>query len=83
MATARDFGSNLEALRVTTLGFRHGARGPMRKWLLEDSLQPNCLLPNTREYFAEVTENLSPEVRRNIVQDNAASAYGITIPAHG
>jgi len=55
----------------------------MPKWLLEDFPHPNCLLPNTREYFAEVAENLSPEVRRKIVQDNPASAYGITIPAHG
>ncbi len=49
--------------------------------LMTDIPHPTCLFPNTREYFAGVTENLSPEVRRKIVQDNAARVYNITVPS--
>jgi len=48
--------------------------------LMTDIPHPTCLYPNTREYFASVTADLDPAVRRRIVQDNAAEVYGITIP---
>ena len=48
--------------------------------LMTDIPHPTCLFPNSREYFAEVTKNLTPEVRRKIVQDNAARVYGIDLP---
>jgi predicted TIM-barrel fold metal-dependent hydrolase len=48
--------------------------------LMTDIPHPTCLYPNTREYFASVTANLAPDVRRRIVQDNAAGVYGITLP---
>ncbi|MDO8732573.1 MAG: amidohydrolase family protein [Actinomycetota bacterium] len=48
--------------------------------LMTDIPHPTCLFPNSREYFAEVTKNLTPEVRAKIVQDNAARVYGIDIP---
>jgi predicted TIM-barrel fold metal-dependent hydrolase len=49
--------------------------------LMTDIPHPTCLFPNTRQYFADVTADLTPEVRRKIVQDNAARVYGITIPS--
>jgi predicted TIM-barrel fold metal-dependent hydrolase len=48
--------------------------------LMTDIPHPTCLYPGTREYFAEVTKDLTPDVRRKIVQDNAARVYGITVP---
>jgi len=48
--------------------------------LMTDIPHPTCLYPNTREYFASVTADLDPAVRRRIVQDNAADVYGITLP---
>ncbi|CAB5037913.1 MAG: amidohydrolase family protein [Actinobacteria bacterium] len=48
--------------------------------LMTDIPHPTCLYPNSREYFAEVTKNLTPEVRAKLVQDNAARVYGIDIP---
>jgi predicted TIM-barrel fold metal-dependent hydrolase len=48
--------------------------------LMTDIPHPTCLYPNTREYFAEVTKDLSPDVRRKLVQDNAARVYGVTLP---
>jgi predicted TIM-barrel fold metal-dependent hydrolase len=48
--------------------------------LMTDIPHPTCLFPNSREYFADVTKNLSADVRRKIVQDNAARVYGITVP---
>jgi uncharacterized protein len=51
--------------------------------LMTDIPHPTCLFPNTREYFAGVTEHLTPEVRRKVVQDNAAGVYGVDIPALG
>lgn len=49
--------------------------------LMTDIPHPTCLYPNTREYFASVTEDVDPQVRAKIVQDNAARVYGVTIPA--
>ena len=49
--------------------------------LMTDIPHPTCLFPNTREYFADVTKDLTPEVRAKIVQDNGARVYGITVPA--
>jgi predicted TIM-barrel fold metal-dependent hydrolase len=49
--------------------------------LMTDIPHPTCLYPNTRSYFAEVTKDLTPAVRRKIVQDNAARVYGVTVPA--
>jgi predicted TIM-barrel fold metal-dependent hydrolase len=48
--------------------------------LMTDIPHPTCLFPDTREYFAGVTEHLDEGVRRKIVQDNAARAYGVTVP---
>ncbi len=47
--------------------------------LMTDIPHPTCLYPNTRQYFAEVTQHLSPEVRRKVVQDNGARVYGIQL----
>jgi uncharacterized protein len=47
--------------------------------LMTDIPHPTCLYPNTRQYFAEVTQHLSPEVRRKVVQDNGARVYGIDL----
>jgi predicted TIM-barrel fold metal-dependent hydrolase len=49
--------------------------------LMTDIPHPTCLFPNTREYFAGVTQNLSEEVRRKVVQDNAAKVYGVQVPS--
>ncbi|MDO8361516.1 MAG: amidohydrolase family protein [Actinomycetota bacterium] len=49
--------------------------------LMTDIPHPTCLFPNSREYFAEVTQNLDAETRRKIVQDNAARVYGVTVPS--
>ena len=48
--------------------------------LMTDIPHPTCLYPNTREYFAEVTKDLTPDVRRKLVQDNAARVYGVDVP---
>jgi uncharacterized protein len=48
--------------------------------LMTDIPHPTCLFPNTREYFASVTADLDADVRRKIVQDNAAGVYDITVP---
>jgi len=48
--------------------------------LMTDIPHPTCLFPNTREYFASTTAHLSPEVRRKVVQDNAARVYGVVVP---
>ncbi|MGD9701549.1 MAG: amidohydrolase family protein [Acidimicrobiia bacterium] len=48
--------------------------------LMTDIPHPTCLFPNTREYFASVTKDLALDVRRRIVQDNAAEVYSITLP---
>ena len=48
--------------------------------LMTDIPHPTCLYPGTREYFADVTKDLTPEVRRRIVQDNAAGVYRIALP---
>ncbi|MGD9793310.1 MAG: amidohydrolase family protein [Acidimicrobiia bacterium] len=48
--------------------------------LMTDIPHPTCLYPNTREYFADVTKDLTPDVRRKLVQDNAARVYGVKLP---
>ena len=48
--------------------------------LMTDIPHPTCLFPDTREYFASVTKDLDPVVRRKIVQDNGAKVYGIELP---
>jgi len=45
-----------------------------------DIPHPTCLFPNSRDHFADVTRNLTPEVRRKIVQDNAAGVYKVKLP---
>ena len=49
--------------------------------LMTDIPHPTCLYPDTRAYFAEVTKDLAPDVRRKLVQDTAARVYGVTVPA--
>ena len=49
--------------------------------LMTDIPHPTCLYPNTREYFAEVTKDLSDVQRRKLVQDNAARVYGVKLPS--
>ena len=44
-----------------------------------DMPHPTCLYPGAREHFARVTAGLSPEVRRRIMQDNAAELYHINL----
>jgi predicted TIM-barrel fold metal-dependent hydrolase len=48
--------------------------------LMTDIPHPTCLYPDTREYFADVTKDLSPDVRRKLVQDNAARVYQVSLP---
>ena len=48
--------------------------------LMTDIPHPTCLYPGTREYLAEVTKDLTPEVRRKLVQDNAARVYKVQLP---
>jgi len=45
-----------------------------------DIPHPTCLFPNSRDHFADVTRDLSPEVRRKLVQDNAAGVYRVELP---
>ena len=45
-----------------------------------DIPHPTCLYPNTRDYFAEVTKDLTPDVRQKLVQDNAARVYNVQLP---
>ncbi|MDD2858332.1 MAG: amidohydrolase family protein [Candidatus Nanopelagicales bacterium] len=45
-----------------------------------DIPHPTCLYPNSRDHFADVTRNLTPEVRRKLVQDNAARVYRVELP---
>jgi predicted TIM-barrel fold metal-dependent hydrolase len=48
--------------------------------LMTDIPHPTCLYPDTREYFADVTKDLTPDVRRKLVQDNAARVYQVPLP---
>ncbi len=51
--------------------------------LMTDIPHPTCLYPDTRQYFADVTRDLAPGVRRKLVQDNAARVYGVTLADQG
>jgi predicted TIM-barrel fold metal-dependent hydrolase len=44
-----------------------------------DVPHPTCLYPNPREHFAKVLADVSPHVRRRILQDNAAELYRIPL----
>jgi predicted TIM-barrel fold metal-dependent hydrolase len=46
-----------------------------------DIPHPTCFYPGPREHFVEVLGGLSPDVRRRVVQDNAAALYGIDLPS--
>jgi len=46
-----------------------------------DVPHPTCLYPGAREHFAAVLEGLAPEVRRKVLQDNAARVYNLPLPA--
>jgi uncharacterized protein len=46
-----------------------------------DVPHPTCLYPGTREHFAKVLANVDDDVRRRVLQDNAAELYGVTIPS--
>lgn len=48
--------------------------------LMTDIPHPTCLYPNTRQHVADVVKDLTPEVRRKLVQDNAARVYGVELP---
>ena len=45
-----------------------------------DVPHPTCLYPGAREHFAEVMGQLAPDVRRRVLQDNAAELYKLPIP---
>jgi predicted TIM-barrel fold metal-dependent hydrolase len=45
-----------------------------------DFPHPTCLYPDSAEHLASVLGDVSPEVRRKVLQDNAASLYRIPIP---
>lgn len=44
-----------------------------------DVPHPTCLYPSPREHFAAVLADVSPDVRRRVLQDNAVELYGIPI----
>jgi predicted TIM-barrel fold metal-dependent hydrolase len=46
-----------------------------------DFPHPTCLYPRAQEHIANVLSDLSPEVRRRVLQDNAAELYRIRVPA--
>jgi len=45
-----------------------------------DIPHPTCTYPHSKERLAEVMAGLDPHVRRRVLQDNAAEAYGIPLP---
>ena len=45
-----------------------------------DFPHPTCLYPNVQDHLMEVTAGWSDKTRRKILQDNAATLYGITLP---
>ena len=45
-----------------------------------DIPHPTCLYPGTLEHFSKVLADVSPDVRRRVLQDNAAALYRIPIP---
>ncbi|MCU4183833.1 amidohydrolase [Acidiferrimicrobium sp. IK] len=46
-----------------------------------DFPHPTCLYPNPREHFAKVMSELSPEIQRRVLQDNAAELYKLELPS--
>jgi predicted TIM-barrel fold metal-dependent hydrolase len=46
-----------------------------------DIPHPTCLYPGTRERFAKVLGPLDYNIRRRVLQDNAAELYRIELPA--
>ncbi len=46
-----------------------------------DVPHPTCLYPGAKEHFQKVMDGLSPEIRRRVLQDNAAELYRIDLPA--
>ena len=45
-----------------------------------DIPHPTCIYPQARERLAAAVAPLSPEVRRRVVQDNAAELFKVTLP---
>ncbi|MDZ7791675.1 MAG: amidohydrolase family protein [Xanthomonadales bacterium] len=45
-----------------------------------DVPHPTCLYPGTLDHFADVLGHLDPDIRRKVLQDNAARIYGLTVP---
>lgn len=43
-----------------------------------DIPHPTCLYPSPRNHFSKVLGDLDPEVRRRVLQDNAAELYGLS-----
>ena len=65
----------------------HGPRTALEKIGVNNILfetdfpHPTCLYPRAQEHIANVLSDLTPEVRRRVLQDNAAELYGIKVPA--
>ena len=64
----------------------HGPRTALEKIGVNNILfetdfpHPTCLYPKAQEHIANVLSDLTPEVRRRVLQDNASELYGIKIP---
>jgi uncharacterized protein len=53
----------------------------VRNVLIETDIpHPTCLYPGTKSHFTDVLGGLDPNVRRRVLQDNAADIYRITLP---
>jgi predicted TIM-barrel fold metal-dependent hydrolase len=46
-----------------------------------DIPHPTCTYPQSKTMIADVMAKLDPHTRKRVFQDNAAEAYGITLPA--
>jgi predicted TIM-barrel fold metal-dependent hydrolase len=54
--------------------------GPDRVLVETDVPHPTCLFPNPREHFARVLEPVGADIRRRVLQDNAAELYKLELP---
>jgi predicted TIM-barrel fold metal-dependent hydrolase len=54
--------------------------GPNNILFETDFPHPTCLYPKAQQHIADVLQDLKPEVRRRVLQDNAAELYGLTVP---
>jgi uncharacterized protein len=48
--------------------------------VMTDVPHPTALYPHNREHFAKVTEHMSDEDRRKVLQDNALKVYSLDLP---